>query len=87
MRKWFIISFICWLCDTLSCRMATVVSLLQCINIEVVVAVSLEILFLISIALKKKKKKRLFSLILAYVELAVQMKHNLSVSGNVEPNL
>lgn len=83
MRKWFIISFVCWFCDTLSCRMAAVVSLLRCINIEVVVAASLEILFLISIALKKK----LFSLILAYVELAVQMKHNLSVSGNVERNL
>lgn len=65
--------------------MPTVVSLLRCMNIEVVVAVSLEILFLISIALKKKTK--LFSLILAYVELAVQMKHNLSVSGNVERNL
>lgn len=41
---------------------------------------------LISIALSLFFFKLLL-LILAYVELAVQMKHNLSFSGNVESNL
>lgn len=69
------------------CAEGFVSSLLQCINTRGCYFSRAQNC-LISIALEKKGGgESLLLLILAYVELAAQMKHNLSVATNVRRNL
>lgn len=81
MRRWFIISFTCWFNDTLCCRKMIVVYCLCCTNTKVVIfSLIRNSLFICSFF-------KPLLLILDYVELAVQVKHNLSFSGNIQSSL